>query len=127
MPKWTGDLASQLFQEAVIPVCPNQLIVNEYQPGQGIASHIDCEPCFGDVICSLSLGSACTMVLTHAEDKRQEQIWLAPGSLLVLSDEARYAWLHGIPARLKDSCQSETIKRSRRVSLTFLTVILLGE
>lgn len=33
----------------------DQAIINEYLPGQGIAAHVDCEPCFGDEIGVVSL------------------------------------------------------------------------
>lgn len=102
LPDWAAELAERLLHEGITPARSDQLIVNEYLPGQGIASHIDCEPCFGGVVCSLSLGSACTMVFTHATNGRQEQIRLASRSLLVLSGEARYEWRHAIPARLTD-------------------------
>jgi len=124
LPDWAGGLATRLAQEDLMPARPDQLIVNEYTPGQGIASHVDCEPCFGEVICSLSLGSACVMVLTHTADGRREQVLLRPRSLLVLSGEARHAWRHGIPARLSDKVEGKILPRSRRVSLTFRTVIL---
>ena len=35
----------------------DQLIVNEYQPGQGISPHIDNQTLFGDVVVSVSLSS----------------------------------------------------------------------
>ncbi len=41
---------------------PDQVIANEYLPGQGISAHVDCEPCFGGTIVSLSLLSFCEMV-----------------------------------------------------------------
>ena len=34
-----------------------QAIVNEYEPGQGIAPHVD-RDCFGPVVATVSLGSA---------------------------------------------------------------------
>ena len=37
-----------------------QAIVNEYEPGQGIAPHID-RDCFGPVVATVSLGSAVNM------------------------------------------------------------------
>ena len=40
--------------------------VNEYLPGQGIAQHVDCVPCFGGTVASLSLLSPCTMRLEPA-------------------------------------------------------------
>ena len=87
-------------------------------PGQGIAPHIDCIPCFSDTICSLSLGSSCVMELTNNEVKRS--IMLKPRSLLILKNDARYKWKHGIAPRKSDN----KIARNRRISLTFRKVIL---
>ena len=43
------------------PLSLGQLTVNEYEPGQGIAAHIDTFNCFGPEIFVLSLGSGVTM------------------------------------------------------------------
>ena len=55
LPVWLRTLAERLQKEGLFQAQPDQVIVNEYLPGQGIASHVDCEPCFGDTIASLSL------------------------------------------------------------------------
>jgi alkylated DNA repair dioxygenase AlkB len=44
---------------------------------------------------------------------------LEPRSLLVLGDEARYEWEHGIARRKTDHWQGGRIFRSRRLSVTF--------
>lgn len=44
---------------------------------------------------------------------------LQPRSLLILSDEARYLWKHGIMPRKHDLYDGYVIERKRRVSLTF--------
>jgi len=49
---------------------------------------------------------------------------LEPRSLIVLKGEARYEWAHGIAKRKSDNWQGQVFKRTRRVSLTFRTVIL---
>ncbi len=56
LPSWLEALAEILLGRNVFLVRPDQVIVNEYQPGQGIAAHVDCVPCFTDTIASLSLG-----------------------------------------------------------------------
>lgn len=43
----------------------SQLTVNEYEPGQGIACHIDTFNCFGPDIYILSMSGGITMSLTH--------------------------------------------------------------
>src|SRR5438445_662516 len=75
---------------------PDQVIVNEYEPGQGITPHIDCEPCFGDTVASLTLGSGCVMDFTEVKGPGKASVWLERRSLVVLRDEARYEWRHSI-------------------------------
>jgi len=105
----------EIFQSA-----PDQVIVNEYQPGQGIAKHIDCQPCFGETIASLSLLSSCVIEFMSRDKKSKLELVLEPKSLLILEKQARHNWFHGIPARLMDG----EVTRGRRVSVTFRTVIL---
>ncbi|MDE0089382.1 MAG: alpha-ketoglutarate-dependent dioxygenase AlkB [Candidatus Poribacteria bacterium] len=125
LPEWLKRLSNKLHKDGHMPVIADQVIINEYEPGQGIAGHIDCEPCFRDTIASLSLGSGCIMDFTNKDDKTQKiPVWLAPRSLVVLSDEARYEWLHGIAARISDPWEGGKRKRETRVSLTFRKVII---
>ena len=56
LPKWLKDLSVKLCQKGYMPEVADQVIINEYEAGQGISAHIDCEPCFQDTIVSLSLG-----------------------------------------------------------------------
>lgn len=100
---------------------PDQIIINEYTPGQGISSHIDCEPCFDNKIVSLSLLSPCVMEFRNSPDR--QDILLKPRSIIVLKDEFRYNWTHGIRPRLSDNWNGKIIKRERRVSITFRCVI----
>ena len=123
LPNWANQLGQRLVRDRVTPTPPDQLIVNEYLPGQGITNHVDCVPCFGNTIISLSLGSRCVMNLTHPPTQTQIPILLSPGSLLVLQGVARYQWQHGIPARKTDQYQEKKLVRSRRVSLTFREVV----
>lgn len=125
LPEWLKRLSQKLYEDKHMPEVADQVIVNEYEPGQGISSHIDCEPCFKETIVSLSLGSGCVMNFTHKFNKTKKiPVWLEPRSLVVLSGEARHEWLHGIPARKSDVWDGETHDRERRVSLTFRKVII---
>ena len=125
LPKWLQKLGQKLYADGHMPAEPDQVIINEYEPGQGISSHIDCEPCFANMIVSLSLGSGCIMDFTNKRNKTKKiPIWLAPKSIIVLRDEARYEWLHGIAPRKSDTWACQTYERQRRVSLTFRKVIL---
>lgn len=125
LPEWLNRLSENLYKDGYMPEIADQVIVNEYLPGQGISSHIDCEPCFQDTIASLSLGSGCVMNFTNKFDKTKRiPVWLAPRSLVVLSGEARHEWLHGISARKSDEWDGKKHERQRRVSLTFRKVII---
>jgi alkylated DNA repair dioxygenase AlkB len=120
LPRQLERLALKLHDDGWMPYLADQVIVNEYEPGQGISSHIDCEPCFDDTIISLTLGSGCIMNYTNKAERSQViPIWLEPRSLIVMQGEARYQWLHSIPARQKDEYNGQAIMRERRVSLTF--------
>ena len=103
---------------------PDQVIINEYLPGQGISAHIDCVPCFGPVIASLSLGSATDMLFRRRVSGERRAIRLEPRSLILLSGPARYDWTHEIPARKSDVVEGIRNPRKRRLSLTFRTVNL---
>lgn len=80
LPEWLASMAERLWENGTFAVRPDQVIVNEYLPGQGIAPHIDCEPCFGGTIASLSLGSACVMAFSHIRSEQSFSHTLAPRS-----------------------------------------------
>lgn len=124
LPDWLQSYAVRLQQGGLFTETPDQVIINEYQPGQGISAHIDCMPCFADTIASLSLGSPCVMDFTHSETGEKSSLLLEPRSLLVLTGDARYVWQHAIAGRKKDRHNGQIIQRTRRVSLTFRKVIL---
>lgn len=124
LPIWAQNIGERLFQAGHLSKLPDQLIINEYQPGQGIANHIDCEPCFGDTIISVSLGSNCVMDFINLKTKEKLEVMLEPRSLVVISGEARHKWTHGIAARKVDSFKGVKSKRKLRISMTFRNVIL---
>ena len=124
LPNWAMTMAQRLFDEKHIDVLPDQLIINEYEPGQGIANHVDCEPCFGDTIISISLGSSCIMDFMNLRTKQKVEVKLESGSLIVLSGEARHNWTHGIAQRKTDNYNGIKTDRRRRISMTFRKVKL---
>ncbi|MFO0389301.1 MAG: alpha-ketoglutarate-dependent dioxygenase AlkB [Alphaproteobacteria bacterium] len=124
LPEWLQHYAAALQQAGYFSEIPDQVIINEYEPGQGISAHIDCVPCFTDTIASLSLGSPCVMDFTHSKTGEKSSLLLEPRSLLVLSGDARYAWQHAIAGRKMDRFNGQAIQRTRRISLTFRKVIV---
>lgn len=103
---------------------PNQAIVNEYVDSQGIAPHIDCEPCFGDTIVSLSLNGTAVMKFRNPGTTEAIDIFLERRSLLVMKGDARYNWTHEIPGRKFDNYNNTKILRGRRISITFRNAIV---
>lgn len=124
LPYWLESLSKKLHDDNIFPSVPDQVIVNEYLPSQGISAHIDCVPCFADTIASLSLGSSCIMEFSNPKTVEKKSTVLEDRSLIVLSGIARYEWQHAIPARKSDIINGIKTERARRVSLTFRNVIL---
>ncbi len=127
LPEWIEPIAKRLHDQDIFQTAPDQAIVNEYEPGQGISAHVDCVPCFGGTIASLTLGSGAMMKFQNVRDSRNEELYLQGRSLIVLSGAARYEWTHAIPGRKSDIVNGFKLDRSRRVSLTFRTMVLNGE
>lgn len=127
IPNWMTFLFKRLQKQNIIAFNPDQAIVNEYINDQGISPHIDCEPCFGDTIISISLGGQCVMNFQKEQivkDHDKVPLLILPRSLIVMAGESRYTWYHGIPPRKSDKFNGENLKRQRRVSITFRKVIL---
>jgi len=123
LPSWVDAVCIRLVQQKIFSTKPGQLIVNEYEPGQGIAPHTD-RDCFGPVIASLSLGSDCMMKIApnHKCKASEFEIVLQRRSLVVFRGTSREVWRHGIALRKNDKHNGRKIPRKRRVSLTFRTV-----
>jgi alkylated DNA repair dioxygenase AlkB len=124
LPEWLLPTAEVVGDMPDFGRRPDQVIVNEYLPGQGISAHVDCEPCFGPAVASLSLGGEVEMLFRKRATGERRSVILEPATLLMLSGGARYDWTHEIPARKSDIIKGARQPRKRRVSLTFRTVTL---
>ena len=122
LPDWLANLAQRLYEETgLFDMVPEQVIVNEYLPGQGIAMHTD-HPGFGPTVCTISLLDDWEMDFAeHWKDKTPGL--LRRGSCVLLSDSARSIWQHGIAPRKTDALLGGQRNRKRRLSLTFRTVL----
>jgi hypothetical protein len=118
IPSWGLSLAKRMHREGISQRQFDQMLVNEYEPGQGIALHHDHKP-FDRTVVSLSLLSPCLMDFRHPATNERRSLLLEPRSLLVLSDEARHEWQHGIARRKNDRWRGILVPRSRRLSVTF--------
>ena len=127
LPYWVDQVAARLYTETgLFDRVPDQAIVNEYQPGQGIALHAD-RQCFGDTVATLSLGDDWEMRLrpVRATAKEDRRIMLVRGSVLVLTADSRSRWMHGIDKRRTERSAVGQRDRRRRLSLTFRTMLAL--
>jgi alkylated DNA repair dioxygenase AlkB len=122
IPGWCAFAMDRLVERGILAALPDQMIVNEYVPGQGIYAHVDDPRSFADGIVSLSLGSPVIMDFVRGNEKdkkgEKQEVALPRRSVLSLSGPARYEWRHGIASRKSD----HGVKRTRRVSLTFRTM-----
>ncbi|RVW54531.1 Uncharacterized protein P8A3.02c [Vitis vinifera] len=111
----------------------DQLILNVYQPGEGICPHVDLMR-FEDGIAIISLESSCIMHFTHVDDTEacdggregrnyspmtKIPVYLTPGSLVLMSGEARYFWKHEINRKPGFQIwEGQEIDQKRRTSIT---------
>ena len=122
LPEWLSRLAQKLYDESgLFDRKPEQVIVNEYLPGQGIAMHID-HPGFGPTVCTISLLDDWEMDFSDNWKDRRPAL-LQRGSCVSLTGDARSVWQHGIAPRKTEIMVGGRRSRQRRLSLTFRTVV----
>ena len=127
LPEWLERLAQGLVSQGYFTELPDQVIANEYMPGQGISAHVDCVPCFNDTIVSISLLSQCEMVFRDRSSSTAVALMLQRRSAVLLKGPGRYDWTHEIPAHKSDLVGGARMMRDRRISLTFRKVIHTGQ
>lgn len=106
----------------------DQCLINKYEPGQGIAAHIDSLK-YGEFIYCFTFGSGANMEFTHPTTNARVSVYTEPNSLYIMSGDARYKWKHEMrPLKTdtvmqydpdKDTYNEEKIKRGVRTSITF--------
>jgi len=119
LPKWCDVVLKKLAERGMTEF--DQLIVNQYLPGEGIASHTDAPSMFKDGIVSISLGSDIIMNFAGPSGENIEQ-HLKRRSAVILHGDARYKWKHEIKARKTDTINGIRTNRGTRISLTFRRV-----
>lgn len=146
MPRW---LISAIDKIARVPDAfpaenrPNHVLINEYQPGQGILAHTD-GPAYYKLVSTISLGGDALLDYykpvnpEKVESKKKRyagSMFLERCSLLLVSDDAYELYLHEIAERSKDVITKrvfnldtagrqvgEVIERKLRVSMTIRNV-----
>ena len=121
-------IADLLYEYKLMRQKPNQIIINKYDPGEGISAHRDHIRYFTGDIATLSLGSEYVMRFrphpenTSVDQKKIYDVSLSVGSLAVMKDDARILWTHEIRKLKSDTIGGKTTKRGTRISITFRTV-----
>lgn len=121
-PEYADELVNKLCKLAQVKNIPDQMTINKYEPGDGIASHIDNPTAFGEVIITVSLGSSVVMEMSYGD--RLVDFVVKPRSVILFTEDARYKWAHGIRQKKIDviddgSCGPVPVERGTRISLTF--------
>ncbi|RKO86893.1 hypothetical protein BDK51DRAFT_13671, partial [Blyttiomyces helicus] len=152
MPEWLDAVGKKIASLGVFadpttptPLHPNQCLINEYHPGQGILPHED-GPAYLPVVATISLGGSCNLdFFRHRAETQSDgpdfSLHLRPNSLLILRDTAYTSFLHGIAEREVDLVGRDQVlnweeaglgveegevemgREATRVSLTFRVVL----
>ena len=122
LPDWLANVAQKLYDETgLFDQVPEQVIINEYLPGQGISTHIDHRG-FGPTVCMVSLLDNWEMDFSK-NWKDKSPALLKQGSVVLLTEAARSQWQHGISPRRSEPLENGRRDRKRRLSMTFRTVL----
>ena len=90
----------------------NQLIINEYKPGQQIAPHTDHTTQFGPIVACVTIGQAVPINFTDGQTNISANIKAA--SLYIMTGDSRYKYRHSLKNTGSDN----------RYSLTYRTINL---
>lgn len=111
----------------------DQVIVNRYEPGEGIAPHVDHQRLFGPIVTSISLQDDVVMDFNNVGDVDNINIThvampLKRRSLLIMRDAARYKYTHGIKMSTEDVWKpvgqaTQRRRRGTRTSITYRTIV----
>ncbi|KAJ3264971.1 hypothetical protein HDU77_007060 [Chytriomyces hyalinus] len=105
----TKDIA-RVFAETT----PNNCLINEYLPGQGIMPHLD-GPAFKSAVATVTLGSHCVLDFYHKDKGAGRDVdpdfslLLQPRSLVIIHDDLYNNYLHGIKEVVQDAVQKSSI------------------
>lgn len=121
MPPLIYQLSQEIVGQKILLLQPDQVIINEYVPGEGIKPHKD-RAYYENQICGVNLGSSCIMRFVKGKNLEVIDVEVPRRSMYIMQDDARKKWKHGIPPRKKDVVDGNVLHRERRVSITYRKV-----
>ena len=123
IPLFLEVLIERMLNDKLVDEKPDQIIINEYKPGEGLKPHTDRKDYFKNTIVGISLLSDTVMEFHENSSETKKKILIPRRSLYVMKDDARYKWKHSIPARKKDVMDGSINHRQTRISITFRNVV----
>ena len=72
----------------------DQVIINEYNPGQQIAYHTDHTKLFGPVISCITIGQSVPIYFRLGSEEKE--LLIEEGSMYIMTEDARYKWQHSL-------------------------------
>ncbi|MDQ3290301.1 MAG: alpha-ketoglutarate-dependent dioxygenase AlkB, partial [Bacteroidota bacterium] len=93
MPPLIHQLSEKLVEQKIVSIQPDQVIINEYSPGEGLRPHKD-RNYFENQICGVNLSSGCIMRFIKIAGKDVVDVEVPRRSIYVMQDDARYKWNH---------------------------------
>jgi len=116
--QWTSELMLIKNKiEEIAKVKFNSVLLNLYRDGNdSISWHTDAEPELGTnpTIASVNFGATRTFQLKHIKSKKNLDIQLSDGSLLVMQGQLQHFWQHQVP--------KTKMKIGERINLTFRVI-----
>ena len=121
------DLLQREPLKSFIPELPDQLTINRYnlEGGDHIPAHVDTHSMCTEWLLSISFGSNVVMFFTNPKipESQPSLVQLKSGSALLLKEDSRYFYRHGIQKTSQDLIifrdKLALVPRGLRFSLTF--------
>lgn len=103
LPVWLKIFTRKLTSEGIFSAEPNHVLINEYQPGQGILPHTD-GPSYFPLVATVSLGSPAMYVYWTQTATRTPSfaVPVPQRSMIVSTDLAYTELLHSVEAKTRD-------------------------
>lgn len=138
IPDWLQIYTKKIDKLNIFEKPANQILINEYLPGQGIMPHTD-GPIFYPTIATVTCGSHTVLEFLENTENRDKvcELLLERCSLVIVKDDLYSKYLHSISERCSDVLSAKcvnlnncgrqfdvgkTLERSTRISLTIRNV-----
>ncbi|KAI8924125.1 hypothetical protein BC831DRAFT_466940 [Entophlyctis helioformis] len=115
LPDWAGPVLDRYTSLFPQHQKPDQLTINHYVPGGGIAPHTDRHTSFLSPVLIVSLGAGLVMEFRQLAHTSSHEGAVGM-SLVVMDGEARLGWEHAIRPRKMDLLDGKVVERSERWS-----------